>query len=881
MNKSGAPGKAPPPPGGKKPPPPAKPLVGKPAPKTAPVPKLPPAPSSIAPASAPTPTPTPAAPKAPMFSKASGKLGAPGPAGGGESKAGLGKTVLKTISKVSKVSSGPSNARETALGGGAVRQESKLLKDSLSKDGRYPEIGNRNTFVESTLPFDVGPIKRLLFQDKAPGKTTTRRKDGKNLRISQREDDMFNLHVSVLDPALTEAAEHSLAALSQTFKEEFASRHFTLTTTEKNNLLFGQTTKARPQIVNEKFEVMTDSLLLLQRLEESRGDGEIHELQRIIQRLRAAALEKFMKAQYSDAMLNALHCYEISRAFLSKYLGHPLEGIMVVELIIIAKCCGLTGELRKGEQYLKELRFLVENTILAVADRNTDAKSNVNEISHARGSSGPGSGSGGAGHGTAGVGPSISCEPSVLCSLVLTVSDLCSMYRDHASSAFYLDKYLSLVNEVYGPTDLVMSDAYSTAASYYFRVKNFEKCREMLHNCLEIRKKVLGDHSKNPPHPRVADCYSNLGLVYRILGDCRQGAQYVMIALDMLMRIYNNREFPLVQDNILALGCIFHQAGNFRYALELYNEVYKYRRENLGFDNPDTRYVLELITLLDADTQVYLTENVSSCTDSYISQGLQSKCVDNRESLESRAERSLKGIFTEMLGRSCKLARIMYEESSLLASPLCPSIDQLRYRQLEAFLYDPKNAKAATLHLQDKGSTRGVLPEHGSKLDGHPAASKGKDNGAGPPRCLDHAVAASVLQDREKEAPDNQHPEADERLPGDGGAVRGDDHQRGGAGGYGQVGDPGAVRHSRGKADFPDREGREDRTAAVPAIDGLHRQGGDQGVLQGGHLDPKRPDSASQTENQGQGGRKAGEGDADAADGSRAAAPRGRHSGQD
>lgn len=721
MNKPEAPGKAPPPPqGGKKPPPPpAKPLGGKPekklpppakpaskvpeAPKvTAPVPAPAPAPAPAQ--KAPVPAPAPARPKPKLSTpsspgelpksapKAPPKPSAPSPPASAEPKSSPGKTVIKTISKASKAGSGaPSGQTET--GEVRDREESKLLKDSLSKDGRYSDINNRSTFVESTLPFDVGPIKRLLFQDKAPGKSSSKRKEGKNSRISQREDDMFNLHVSVLDPALTETAEHSLAALSQTFKEEFASRHFTLTTSEKNNLLFGQTTKARPQIVNEKFEIMADSLLLLQRLEESRGDGEIHEIQRIIQRLRASALEKFMKAQYSDAMLNALHCYEISRAFLSKYLGHPLEGIMVVELIIIAKCCGLTGELRKGEQYLKELRFLVENTILAVADRKSEMKISKSDSSHLRSISGSNSAPGSTSHSTAVVGPSISCDPSVLCSLVLTVSDLCSMYRDHASSSFYLDKYLSLVNEVYGPTDLVMSDAYSTAASYYFRVKNFEKCKEMLHDCLEIRKQILGDHNKNPPHPRVADCYSNLGLVYRILGDCRQGAQHIMIALDMLMKIYNSREFPLVQDNILALGCIFHQAGNFRYALELYNEVYKYRREIFGFDHPDTRYVLELITLLDADTQVYLAENVNSCTDSYIAQELQSKCIDNRESLESRAERSLKEIVTETLERSNKLSRIMYEESALLASPICPSIDQLRYRQLETFLFDPKNTK--------------------------------------------------------------------------------------------------------------------------------------------------------------------------------------------
>ncbi|KAH7647819.1 formin-like family [Cryptosporidium bovis] len=629
----------------------------------------------------------------------------------GDVKGGL--TTIKSISKAkthiqsqSSVQDKIDAATKSSIKTTLLRDENKLYKNNLSNCGSDTVISNRNTFVESTLPFEVGPINRLLFQDRSSSEKSSRKEImGKNSKLTKREDGMFNLHVSVLDPALTETAEHSLAALTQTFKEEFATRHFTLTTTEKNNLLFGQTARAKPQMINEKFGAMTDSLLLLQKLEESRG-GEVHEIQRIIQRLRTTALEKFLKAQYSESMLSALHCYEISRAFLTKYLGHPLEGIMVIELIILAKCCGLTGELKKGEHYLKELRLLIENTILSVADKKNDSKigtksdSNVNKNAAMSGNphnNGSGAPSGSAGSGVSAsatvMGPTISCDSSVLCSLVLTTADLCSLYRDHVSASFYFDKYLTLVSEVYGQSDLVMSDAYSTVASYYFRIKNFEKCKELILNCLEIRRAILGDHNKNPPHPRVADCYSNLGLVCRVLGDCREGVQYIMIALDMLMRIYNNRDFPLVQDNILALGCIFHQAGNFRYALELYNEVYRYRKSTLGFEHPDTRFVLELINQLDADTQVYLTENIRNCTDSIFVQDIQRKGLESKESMESSAENYIREIIKESLSKSSKINRMMYEESSILASPICPSIDQLRYRQVETFLIDPKNSK--------------------------------------------------------------------------------------------------------------------------------------------------------------------------------------------
>ncbi|KAL7067920.1 formin-like family protein [Cryptosporidium serpentis] len=571
----------------------------------------------------------------------------------------------------------------------------EVQKVSISGPKILPGYSDSSTLLEGTFPFDIGPAHKLIFQDKV--QTNMPSNDAwQTLNILKREQEMFQLHVSVLNPKLSESAEHSLAALSQSFKEQLAVRHFTLTTAEKNNLLFGKATRARPQTVSEKFGTMSDSLLLLQRLEDTRIEGEIHEIQRISQRLRTSAIDSFMKSQYADALLKALHCYELCRAFLSKLLGHPLEGVMVVELIIISKCCGLAGDLAKGEIYLRELRYLVENTIIVVAN-------DINDVNNAKSSSGNPSNSvtgvstqllsGMSGNNASVQGPTISCEPSVLCSLVLTLADLCSLYRDHNSAKFYFEKYLLLMYQIYGPEDLVMSDAYLTVASYYFRVKDFNTCKKLILACLEIRIHILGDHDKIPPHPRVADCYSNLGLICRLTGEIKLAMQYIMVALDMQMRINRRRDCLAVQDCMLALGCIFHQAGNFRYALEIYNEVYRFRREYLGFMHTDTRFVYHLIRQLDADTQVHISENSQSYASLNMKQDIFEQDDGEFQNPISLAENRLRNIVKEAIGRAQKLSSIMYEESALLASPLAPSIDQFRYKQLETFLYDTKYKK--------------------------------------------------------------------------------------------------------------------------------------------------------------------------------------------
>ncbi|CDJ44786.1 formin homology 2 domain-containing protein, putative, partial [Eimeria tenella] len=75
----------------------------------------------------------------------------------------------------------------------------------------------------------------------------------------------------------------------------------------------------------------------------------------------------------------------------------------------------------------------------------------------------------------------------------------------------------------------------------------------------------------------------------------------ILTALDMRMRIHQNRDCEPVQDLVLALGCVQHQGGRLREALEAYKEVYFFRSKTLGPQHPDTLTVQQLLSMLEAD----------------------------------------------------------------------------------------------------------------------------------------------------------------------------------------------------------------------------------------------------------------------------------------
>lgn len=74
------------------------------------------------------------------------------------------------------------------------------------------------------------------------------------------------------------------------------------------------------------------------------------------------------------------------------------------------------------------------------------------------------------------------------------------------------------MRDVYGPDSLTVSDALNTVALFFFQTRQYAEAVPLVEQVLDIRKKHLGDFDSPQPNPRVADCYANLGLLYRLLG---------------------------------------------------------------------------------------------------------------------------------------------------------------------------------------------------------------------------------------------------------------------------------------------------------------------------------------------------------------------------
>lgn len=161
------------------------------------------------------------------------------------------------------------------------------------------------------------------------------------------------------------------------------------------------------------------------------------------------------------------------------------------------------------------------------------------------------------------------------------------------------------------------------------RRRKLETSLELLGEALEIRVKLFGDENAEPPHPRVADAFANLGLLFRLAGRPADALPNLLKALDMQMRIHRTRDCDAVQvrrklgdslphrrtpgrkrkdrhsageccavyvqDVVLGLGCLQHQGGRLREALDAYTEVYRHRSRTLGVSHPDTETVAQLL----------------------------------------------------------------------------------------------------------------------------------------------------------------------------------------------------------------------------------------------------------------------------------------------
>ncbi|CBZ51353.1 hypothetical protein NCLIV_044180 [Neospora caninum Liverpool] len=397
-------------------------------------------------------------------------------------------------------------------------------------------------------------------------------------------------------------AERNPALLTTAIKAEMAMRSSQPTQTEEERRLMLAGSFSSQQRISFKMtpehQRVAEALTLLRRIEDFRGSVQAGEVQRIRYLLRVGAIEAFSQQRYSDAMLQALHSYLIAKAYYTAYESTPLEGEMVPELLLLAKCCGLSGCPDRGEEFLRELRYIVENTLIFVS-----TGSNAPGAAAAK-ASGPG----GANRGSP-QGPVMKVEKHVLASVVSSLAELCSLYNQPENAKLFYEKYVILTKDVYGADSLAVSDALNTVALYFFRTRQYDQALPLVEQVLDIRKKHLGDFDVAEPNARVADCYANIGLLHRLLGRPAEAFPFVLISLDMRMRIYQTRDTEAVQDMVLALGCLQHQAGHFQEALEAYKEVWAFRNKTLGVTHPDTVNVEMLLRQLEKDFAAQMQED--------------------------------------------------------------------------------------------------------------------------------------------------------------------------------------------------------------------------------------------------------------------------------
>lgn len=87
-------------------------------------------------------------------------------------------------------------------------------------------------------------------------------------------------------------------------------------------------------------------------------------------------------------------------------------------------------------------------------------------------------------------------------------------------------RYLQLAQDFFGIESLKTSDVHNAVSLHYFKTRRFERALVDAQRALDIRKINLGDYWHIPPNDRVADSYSNVGLLLRLTGEEMQQPYY-------------------------------------------------------------------------------------------------------------------------------------------------------------------------------------------------------------------------------------------------------------------------------------------------------------------------------------------------------------------
>ena len=85
--------------------------------------------------------------------------------------------------------------------------------------------------------------------------------------------------------------------------------------------------------------------------------------------------------------------------------------------------------------------------------------------------------------------------------------------------------------KVLGPNHIKVAISYSNLGLVYKAMGELEQAKDYLQRAMDIEIKVLG-----PKHVDVATSYNNLGLVYEGMGELEQAKDYLQRAIEIFKK---------------------------------------------------------------------------------------------------------------------------------------------------------------------------------------------------------------------------------------------------------------------------------------------------------------------------------------------------------
>lgn len=387
----------------------------------------------------------------------------------------------------------------------------------------------------------------------------------------------------VSDLPMSGSSNMSPYALGMSVRIDLEKRRRTTQTENERHMMLGNTLMDSRGKFGASDKVM-EAANILRKLESNCGSVVYREALATRMQLRKMALKNFSAQNYSDALLQAHYSLMLAKKFHMEVSKTPLSGEMAMELLILSKCYAQVNRLDAGRPHLMELKFLVEQTLVHLSGSNGGTEPTKLPVSAPQ--------------------TIINCDAKVFPSIVYTLGEIMTMYDMHAEAEVFFSKYLSLFEREFGQDSLHLSDAINSVCIYLLRSRQHMKALPLAVKALEIQKKHFGDYTSENPDSRVAEGYCNVGIIYRMVGNPIDALHNFLIAIDMKMRILQDRTHPQVQDIFLSIGCCQHMLGNFHAAASIYREVYITRCDSLGTTHPSTIAVKHLLEDLDRDIQL-------------------------------------------------------------------------------------------------------------------------------------------------------------------------------------------------------------------------------------------------------------------------------------